>query len=101
MSDGSVTGCRVLDRGGRDLNFSFNPSLSVSNTHRSDVIFTHSAMKCFSLPPTGSSDSVSWDGRVGFSGMLSFCRSNCFLFVYIAPACSVVSTPVPFVLSTV
>ncbi len=75
--------------------------LIVSNTHRSDVIFSHSAMKCFSLPPTGCFDSVGWDGRVDVSGMLSFCWGNCFLFVCNASACSVVSTPVPFVLSTV
>ena len=41
-----------------DLNFSSNPWPTVSKTHLSEVIFSHSEMKCFSLPPTGKS----WSG---------------------------------------
>ncbi len=66
VSDGSVTGHGVLDRGGRDLNFSFNPFLNVSKTQRSDVIFSQSAMKCFSLPPPNWEFWVCWVGWEGW-----------------------------------
>ncbi len=101
VSEGSATGRGVLDRGGRYLNFSFNRSLNVSKSQRSDVIFSDSVMKCFSLPPTGSSESVEWDGRVDISRMLSLSWSICLLFIDIALTCSVMSTPLPIELSMI
>ncbi len=72
---GSDTGWGVLESGGRDLNFSFNPSLIVSKP--SDLRW--SFPKCFSLPPTGRSVSCLVDGRVNGSRISSLGRGGYIL----------------------
>ena len=59
-----------------DLNFSFSPWPTVSKIHLSEVIFSHSEMKCFSLPPTGKSWSGGADGGLKYSGPLPLVGSS-------------------------